>query len=181
MAFFGFANAEPSEPLYKEVRAVARTVARAGYGVVNGGGPGLMRAASEGAKLGGGKSVGVTFYPKEETIFEGRDPANPLDEEIKTESYLERTLKLLELGDVYLIFQGGSGTVSEFGMAWGLARIYFGHHKPLILYGSFWHDILESIGRNMRLRSEELKVYRIVDSPDEVLQAIADFEKDFRK
>jgi len=52
-------------------------------------------------------------------------------------NYVERTLKLLELGEIYVIFNGGTGTISEFGMAWGLARLYFGNHKPMVLFGQF--------------------------------------------
>ena len=134
-----------------------------------------MRAVSEGAKAGGGTVIGVTFYPKDITNFEGRDPNNPLDEEIVTRNYLERTLKLLELGDVYVVFAGGTGTISEFGMAWGLAKLYYGHHKPLILYGKFWQAIIDAFINNMRIRPEDLKVYKIVTSPEEAHAAIKEF------
>jgi predicted Rossmann-fold nucleotide-binding protein len=140
-----------------------------------------MRAVSEGAKAAKGKAIGVTFYPKDITNFEGRDPKNPIDKEIITKNYLERTLKLLELGDAYVVFRGGTGTISEFGMAWGLARLYFGHHKPLILYGSFWNDIIKSFERNMRIRPEDLKVYKVVDTPEEVYKAIQIFEDVLRE
>ncbi len=131
-----------------------------------------MRASSEGAKAGGGKSIGISFNPKDMTNFEGRDPNNPVDQEIILGNYVLRTLKLLEMGDVYVIFNGGTGTVSEFGMAWGLAKLYFGHHKPLLLFGSFWHEILESFGKNMLIRPEELEVYRIVNTPQQVLAEV---------
>ena len=78
----------------------------------------------------------------------------------------------MELGDAYVLFNGGTGTISEFGMAWGLARLYFGHHKPLILFGSFWHEVLEVIAKNMLIRPEEIRVYRIVTTPQEVLEEI---------
>lgn len=178
VTFLGFSEAKPDERLYERAKEVARLVAKAGYTVVNGGGPGVMRATSQGAKEVGGKTIGVTFYPKEDISYEGRDPQNPLDEEIKTANYLERTLKLLELGDIYIIFNGGTGTISEFGMAWGLARLYFGQHKPLILFGGFWYPLLEAVSQNMRIRPEELKVYRIVNEPEEVVPAIAEFEEE---
>lgn len=178
VTIMGFSETKPQERLYERAKEIGRLVAQAGYVVVNGGGPGVMRAVSEGAKEAGGRTIGVTFYPKDITNFEGRDPKNPLDEEIKTANYLERTLKLLELGDIYIIFNGGTGTISEFGMAWGLARLYFGHHKPLLLFGGFWYPILEAIGKDMLLRPEELKVYRIVNEPEEVVPAIREFEKE---
>ena len=136
-----------------------------------------MRAVSEGAKKVKGTAVGVTFYPKDITNFEGRDPDNPIDIEIKTKNYLERTLKLLELGDVYVVFKGGTGTISDFGMAWGLARLYFGKHKPLILYGSFWNNIVKSFIENMRLRPEDLKVFKVVTTPQDAYKAVEYFEE----
>lgn len=180
VTFFGFSETKPGEKLYQRAKNVGELVAKSGYTVVNGGGPGIMRAVSEGAKKAGGKTIGVTFYPEDISNFEGRDPKNPLDEEIKTANYLERTLKLLDLGDIYIIFNGGTGTISEFGMAWGLARLYFGHHKPLLLFGGFWYPILEAVGKDMKIRPEELKVYRIVNEPGEVVPAIKKFEKELK-
>lgn len=170
--FFGSSEVKPGSPEYDASYQTAKLLAQNGYLVINGGGPGIMRAASEGAKAGSGKCIGITFNPKDMTRFEGKDPNNPMDQEIMLEDYVSRTLKLLEMGDVYILFKGGTGTISEFGMAWGLARLYFGHHKPLILYGSFWHDILEAFGRNMLIRPEEIRVYRIVTTPQEVLEEI---------
>lgn len=176
ISYFGFADAPPTDPLYKEAYECSKYLTSKGFIAINGGGPGLMRAVSEGAKAAGGKVIGVTFYPQDITNFEGKDPKNPIDQEIKTANYLERTMKLLELGDVYVIFRGGTGTISEFGMAWGLARLYFGRHKPLILYGEFWNEIMISFKKNMRLRSDVLKVYKVADTPEEAYRAIEIFE-----
>lgn len=176
VACLGYADAKPGDPLYKDAYAVGEALAKAGFVVSNGGGPGVMRATSEGAKAAGGHVIGVTFYPKDVAIFEGRDKNNPIDEEIKTENYLARTLKLLEVGQAYVIFQGGTGTVSEFGMAWGLARLYFGHHKPLILYGKFWENIMATFIANMRMRPEEFQVYRVATTPEEVIKTLELFE-----
>ncbi len=181
VAVFGNANCEQGEELYKSVVAVTKKLAETGYTVVDGGGPGVMRAATEGAKLGGGKVIGVTLYPKDAPNFEGRDPKNLIDEEIKTATYVERTLTLMKEGQVYIVFNGGSGTISEFGMAWGLARIYFGHHKPLVLYGDFWKNVIKAFQDNMRIRPEELKVFKIVDSPEGVLRAIKEFEEEIER
>lgn len=172
VTFFGSSEVEPGNEVYDGAFRTAKLLAQEGYKIINGGGPGIMKASSEGAKVGGGKSIGITFNPKDMTHFEGRDPTNPMDEEIMCENYVERTIKLLEAGDVYVFFNGSTGTISEFGMAWGLARLYFGHHKPLILFGGFWHEILEAFGRNMLIRPEELKVYRIVTTPEEMLEEI---------
>ncbi len=177
ISYFCFADTGLSDPLYKEAYECAKFLASKGFVTINGGGPGSMRAVSEGAKAGGGNVVGVTFYPKDITNFEGRDPNNPLDEEVVTKNYLERTLKLLELGDIYIILKGGTGTISEFAMSWGLAKLYYGHHKPLILYGKFWNEIIKSFVDNMRVRPEDLKVFKVVENPQEALDAILMFEK----
>lgn len=181
ISYFGFADAAPNDPLYKEAYECAKFLTKKGFVAINGGGPGVMRAVSEGAKAVGGKAIGVTFYPEDITNYEGRDPENPMDEEIETKNYLERTMKLLELGDAYVIFRGGTGTISEFGMAWGLARLYFGHHKPLILYGEFWNEIIKDFKKNMRIRPEDLKVYKIVNTPSEAYEAIKFFENVLKK
>ncbi|MDO8577174.1 MAG: LOG family protein [Candidatus Daviesbacteria bacterium] len=179
VAIFGSSHTGEESALYNSAFAVCKRLAEAGYVIADGGGPGVMKAASLGAKAGGGKVVGITFQAEEIMHFEGRDLSNKIDVEIKTKNYLERTLTLLKEGQVYVIFNGGTGTISEFGMAWGLAKLYFGHHKPLILYGKFWENIIQAFKDNMIMRPEELEVYKIVDSPEAVLQAILDFEDDF--
>lgn len=182
VAIFGSSHIEENSPLplYNEAYAVCKKLAEAGYVIVNGGGPGVMRAASAGAKAGGGKVIGVTFQADKGMHFEGRDLLNQTDVEIKTKNYVERTLTLLKEGQVYVIFNGGTGTISEFGMAWGLAKLYFGHHKPLILYGKFWENIIRVFKDNMMMRTEELEVYKIVETADGVLQGILDFEKELK-
>lgn len=178
IAIFGFADAGTSDEEYYQARETAKLLALNGYAIVNGGGPGVMEAATVGAHEGGGRAIGVVLTSEREhmTTFEGPDSKNHLDEEIKCASYVERTLKILDIGDVYIIFNGGTGTISEFGMAWGLARLHFGHHKPLILFGSFWHEVIEAIGKNMKLRPEEMKVYHIVTSAEEVLMKVKTIE-----
>lgn len=178
VAVFGFADAEPGSKLYQDAYEVAKALAKAGYIVVDGGGPGVMEAATQGAKSAGGKVIGVTLYPKDAPNFEGRDPDNNLDQEIKTETYVERTLTLMKEGQIYIVFNGASGTMSEFAMAWGLARIYFGHHKPIILYGGFWYKIMKALKENLLVRPEEVQVYKVVTSPKDALKAIKEFEKE---
>lgn len=181
ISYLGFADAKPDDPLYEEAFAVSKYLTSKGYVAINGGGPGTMRAVSEGAKAANGTAVGVTFYPKDVANYEGRDKNNPFDIEIKTKNYLERTLKLLEMGDAYVIFKGGTGTISEFGMAWGLGRLYFGHHKPLILYGEFWNNIIKAFTENMRIRPEEMNVFKVASTPEEAYRQIQIFEEALKR
>lgn len=178
VAIFGSADVSEDSIVYQDTYKVAFVLAQAGYTVIDGGGPGVMRAATLGAQAANGRVVGVTFYPKDIKEFRGRDPKNTIDKEIKTKSYVERTLTLMKEGQVYVVFNGATGTLSEFAMAWGLARIYLGHHKPLILYGDFWKEIMDVLKRTMLIRQEELLVYKIVNCPSEVLLAIKEFEQE---
>lgn len=178
VAIFGYADAVENSHLFKNVMEVSKKLAEAGYTVVDGGGPGVMRAATLGAKDGGGRVIGVTLTKEVIPHFEGRDPKNLFDKEIKTKNFIERTLALMDAGQIYVVFNGGTGTISEFGMAWGLARLYFGHHKPLILFGSFWLNIIKAFEENMLLRDHDLEVLKVVDSPEQVLKAIIDFEEE---
>jgi len=169
---FGYSEAKKGSDLYRAAFQVAKLLAQNGYEIVNGAGPGVMQAATAGSHAGGGKAIGISFDASRMSFFEGRDPENKVDKEIEEKSYLERTMKLLELGDFYIVFNGGTGTLSEFAMAWGLARLYFGKHKPIIFYGQFWYEVIEVLAKNMKIRPKEKQVYRIVTSPEEVLEAV---------
>lgn len=177
---FGFADCQKEDPLYQDALEVSRLMAENGLEIVNGGGPGVMRAATEGAHEGGGKALVATFYPKFIENFEGKDPQNKADKEVIMNNYVDRTMKLLEMGQAYVVFNGGTGTLSEFGMAWGLAYLYFGHHKPLILYGGFWYPIMEVLVKNMRIgtRPGALKVYKIATTPEQVMEYLEEFDKE---
>lgn len=176
---FGFADCQPGSTLYKEALEVSRLMAQNGLEIVNGGGPGVMRAATEGAHEGGGTATVATFYPKFIENFEGKDQNNKADREVIMNNYVDRTMKLLELGNAYVIFNGGTGTLSEFGMAWGLAYLYFGHHKPLILYGDFWFPIVETLVSKMMIGSRPgaLRVYRIATTPEMVMKYLYEFDE----
>lgn len=180
ITFFGWSESHPGDAVYEAARDVAFLCAKHGLTVVSGGFGGEMEAAAKGAKEGGGKAIGVTFYPTLATNFEaGKEASEYLDHEVKTKTYLERTLRLIALGDAFICFNGGTGTLSEWGMAWGLARIYYGHHKPLIMYGKFWKEIVGAIEKNMYIRPIEKKVYKVVSSPHEALQALKDFDREY--
>jgi len=105
VTFLGYADAKQADDPFKAAYEVARLCAQKGYTIVNGGGPGVMKASTMGAKSAGGKAIGVTFFPKDIPVFEGRDETNKVDHLIVVENYLERTLKLLELGHIFVIFK----------------------------------------------------------------------------
>jgi len=176
IAFFGDANIPKDDPTYKAAYEAAKLLAENGFTIVNGGGPGVMDASTQGAQAGGGETISVTFYPEDATNYEGRYVANRTDEEIVTTNYISRMFKLLEHGDMFVIFKGGSGTMSEFGTAWVLAKLYYGHHKPFVLYGRFWEQIIDILRRNMNIDKQELSVFEIASSSGEVLAAVKKFQ-----
>ena len=178
---FGWSESRSGDAVYEAARETAHLLAGHGLTIVSGGFGGEMEAAARGAKEGGGRTIGVTFYPALATRFEGGAAASTyLDREIKTTTYLERTLKLIALGDAFICFNGGTGTISEWGMAWGLARIYYGRHKSLVLYGKFWRDIVNVIETKMHIRQEEKKVYQIVSGPLQAVRALMSVDRQYK-
>ncbi len=178
IAFFGDANVSEDDPDYIAAYNVAKLVAQKGFSIVNGGGPGIMNASTHGAEDAGGKTLAVTFDPVNAPGYEGRYVKNITDKEIKTTNYIERMFKLLENAHVFIIFKGGSGTISEFGTAWVLAKLYYGHHKPFILYGEHWKPIMDAINENMNIDAQENSVYEIVTRPEDVIPTIEKFQRD---
>lgn len=176
IAFFGDADISQADETYKAAFDVAGALACEGYVIVDGGGPGVMEAATSGATKCGGKTISVTFDPVNAPGYEGKYIGNVTDTEIVTTNYIERMFKLMESGDIFIIFRGGSGTMSEFGTAWALAKLYYGHHKPFLLYGEHWIPIIDAIKSNMNIDAKEMSVFEIVRNKDEVLAAIQKFE-----
>jgi len=87
VSFLGYADAQEGGELYESAKETARVMAEHGVINVNGGGPGVMRASTEGAHEGGGKAYIATFYPKHIETFEGKDPLNKADKEIIMNTY----------------------------------------------------------------------------------------------
>jgi len=176
VTFFGDGDRQcEREKHYQEAFAVAKLLAKNGYIIINGGGPGVMKAATLGAKAGNGLAEIVILDPdKEPANYEGVDKENLVsaDRVIKTSTYEDRLKKLMELGDVFIIFRGGTGTISEIGMAWNRAKYEYGHHEPLIFFGEFWKKIVDDLTSGLKLEDKEKKVVEVVKSPEEVLKLL---------
>ncbi len=181
VALFGSADIDEEHPLYKEAFNVARYLAYRDMVVVNGGGPGVMDAATKGAQAVGGETLTVTFNPdRDMSEFEGKFNDNVPDHEIKTANYVERMFGLMEHADVFVCFQGGTGTLSEWATAWLLAHLYHGKHKPLILYGEFWDEVMKVITQHFFIGEKEHEVYRIVKDEEGLIAAIMEFETELQ-
>jgi hypothetical protein len=106
IAFFGDADISEADETYKAAFDVAEALAKEGYVVVDGGGPGVMEAATSGARKGEGKTISVTFDPLNAPGFEGKYIGNVTDKEVVTTNYIERMFKLMEYSDMFIIFKG---------------------------------------------------------------------------
>lgn len=177
VTFFGSSTESAGDDNFEIAKKAAAAVAETGRTIINGGGPGVMLAATLGAKEAKGKTIAVYYRPELATNFEGKVAANIADKSYEEANYILRTKRLLELGDAYVVFNGGTGTISEFAMAWGVARLYIDHHKPLILYGDFWHHLMADFKEHMMIRPDEQSVYSIVNSSEELLMTLEKYEK----
>lgn len=172
ITFFGDSAIPEDDPIYKSVFEAAKLLAKNEYTIVNGGGPGLMKAATDGAESVNGKTSAIYWEPKLASFFEGKNVTNVTDETEAYSNYMMRTLGLIEKGDAYVVCKGGTGTLSEFGMVWALGKLYYGAHKPVILYGDFWDELIIAIQKSMYIDEVELSVLYNARTPEEILSLL---------
>ena len=142
VAMFGSARALPEDPVYVAARGVAREVARAGFDVLTGGGPGVMEAASRGCREGGGLNVGLTIeLPNEQAT-------NPfVEREVRFRYFFARKLMFVSHSCAFLIFPGGFGTLDEAFEALTLVQTHKIPHFPVLLFGGdYWSGLLRQLG-----------------------------------
>ena len=176
VAFMGDAEAKRYSSHYKAAYKIAYLLAKSGYIIVNGGGPGVMLASTLGAKKAGGRVELVVIYSKDKPKnFEGTHKKNIelADKTYYKDDYAKRMEKLVEIADAFVFFKGGTGTISEIGLTWELAKFgYGGCYEPLIFYGKFWKKILNDMKRSLPLTKDETTVYGIANSPKAVLEML---------
>jgi uncharacterized protein (TIGR00725 family) len=182
VAFFGSADIHVDSQLYKEVYECAQLLAQHGRIIVNGGGPGVMQASTQGAESVGGKTIGVTLHADKDDLpeFEGQAAGNNLTLEIATRNYIDRMFGLMTQADVFVCFRGGTGTLSEWATAWLLAHLYYGHHKPMVLYGEFWFEVMDLINESFMIGEKERNVYRVVENKNQLLAVLEGLEREYR-
>lgn len=167
VAVFGSSEARQGEALYEEARRLGSLLAAAGYRVVTGGYGGVMEGASRGAREAGGRTLGVTS-----SIFRERRPNPYLSEVVETGSLTERTRVLVETSDAYLILHGKSGTLQELTLVWALHRAGSLPARPVILLGAAWGRLLGHLVAEEMLAEVELRITRVVASPEEALHVL---------
>ena len=143
VAFFGSARVSQDHAAYSQARDVARAVARAGFNILTGGGPGLMEAANRGCKEGGGLSVGLNIRLPEEQRLNGF-----VERGIQFRYFFIRKLMFVKYSCAFLIFPGGYGTLDEAFEALTLVQTHRIPHFPVLLFGhDFWQDLNELLDR----------------------------------
>jgi ribulose-phosphate 3-epimerase len=177
IAFLGGAAWNETELPYKEAFEVAKVLAEAGYEIVNGGGPGVMRASTKGGHAGGGRVIAVTYHPnKTKRHYEGVDLENDFDDEIITLDYFDRTKVMLQTTQLHIIFKGSLGTLSELGMSWISSWIHEPNNKPIILFGEFWKDYLAVLDKHAKISDAEKSIVKVCTTTQEVLEYVRSLE-----
>jgi hypothetical protein len=173
VACFGDAAISKSSKEFKDVFGVAKKLAENGFIVVNGGGTGVMLAATLGAKAGGGRVETVVIDPKVKMgkLFKEECEENKENSDLRIEmpDYERRLAKLVEIADAFVIFKGGTGTLAEIGLVWNKAKIDYGHHEPLIFFGKEWEEITKTLIKDLGYEPAEKQVFKVVTSANEVI------------
>ncbi len=178
VAFLGGAGWKEYELPFKGAYDTAKILAENGYEIINGGGPGVMRAATKGAHAGGKESVVITYHPsKTKRHYEGVDPENDFDFEVVTLDYFDRTKVMLQTTDAHVVFNGSIGTLSELGMTWISSWIHYPNSKPIVLFGDFWNEYIKFVKTYMLLDHGEENMMKICHSAEEVLDYLNGFNE----
>lgn len=137
---FGSSRPKQGEEEYTVAHDLGAALARAGFVVCNGGFGGSMEASARGAKEAGGTTIGVTF-----TALGPRQANAWVDQVVQEETLINRTMKLVQLGDAYVVLKGGTGTLLELSVVWELINKGLMQEKPIIILGSFWQGVVNTL------------------------------------
>lgn len=173
VSIFGSARARPDSEEYKAAEKLAGLLVQAGFGVITGGGPGIMEAANKGASEAGGVSVGLHIkLPSEQSC-------NPyVKTRLNFRYFFVRKFIFVKYAKAYIVMPGGMGTIDELSEAFVLAQTGRSKPFPITLYdSSFWSGLLEWFKRKMAannfISEDELsRLLTICDTPEEVVNYI---------
>lgn len=178
VSIFGSARTKVTSPYYKLAEEIAFKLTREGYGVISGGGPGIMEAANKGAKAGGGKSVGLNIVlPFEQTsnLFVDND------KNINFDYFFVRKTIFLKYSQGFIAMPGGFGTLDELFEAITLIQTNKVAHFPIVLVGKkYWEGLLSWVKQTMLLEEnniseKDLELFKVVDTSDEAVVIINEF------
>src|SRR4051812_3733206 len=174
VTIFGSARTRPDDPIYAAAVETASLLAKAGFGIITGGGPGIMEAANKGAQEGDNLSIGCNI----ELPFEQH--SNPyLDISLDFRYFFVRKTLFVKYSNAFVIFPGGFGTMDELFEALTLIQTKKVNNFPVILYGShYWNGMMNWL-RDTMLEMEnispgDLDLLRVSDEPEEICQWVCD-------
>lgn len=177
VSIFGSARTKPGDKIYELAADTAKKVTEKGFGVITGGGPGIMEAANRGASEGRGKSVGLGIdLPFEQGVNEFVDP----DYTITFHYFFARKVMFVKYAQGFIVFPGGFGTLDEFFEAMTLIQTQKITRFPVILFGSdYWEGLVKWIKDKMvkegTISSDDVDLFQLTDDPAEAVDIICDF------
>jgi uncharacterized protein (TIGR00730 family) len=177
ISIFGSARTKPDEIYYQKAERMAMKLVDEGYGVITGGGPGIMEAANKGAQAAGGKSVGLNItLPHEQKPNEYID----IDKSIDHNFFFVRKMMFVKYAQAFIIFPGGLGTMDELFEVFTLVQTNKIDKIPIVLYGSdFWGGLKDWIIKTMKgngyISDGDENLLEIVDSTDAAMEIIKKF------
>lgn len=171
VTFFGSARFEETHAYYKDARSLAQHVARLGFTVLTGGGPGLMEAANRGARDVGGRSVGCNIQLGIEQA-----PNQYLDKWVRIRYFFVRKTLLIKYSFAFIVLPGGFGTMDEFFEALTLTQTKKILRFPIIIFDRDFHkdliDHIEWMKKKQTISEEDAELILFTDSIDEVVEFI---------
>ena len=174
VSIFGSARTKNDDPYYKAAEETAALLARVGFAVITGGGPGIMEAANKGAFEAGGQSIGCNI----ELPFE--QGSNPyLSQSLKFKYFFVRKMMFVKYSLGFIIFPGGFGTLDELFEALTLIQTKKIRNFPVVLFGTtYWEGLLNWIRdpamKEGKITAQDLKLLHVTDSPAEVVKIIVE-------
>lgn len=182
VSIFGSARTKPDHKYYQLAEKIAYKITKAGYGVITGGGPGIMEAGNKGAHLGGGTSVGLNIDLPFEQHF---NPYIDSDKNLQFDYFFVRKVMFVKYSQGFVVMPGGFGTLDELFEAITLIQTNKIGKFPIILVGSdFWGGLIDWIKKTLleesnNISPKDLELFKIVDSADEVVQVLDSFYKKY--
>lgn len=174
VAIFGASQTKGNDPYYNQAAVLASKIVKKGFGVITGGGPGIMEACNEGAKAAGGKSCGLCIdLPTEE------EPNPFIDQKylLRFRYFFVRKVMFVRYAQAFVVFPGGFGTVDELFEALTLIKTKKISAFPVFLVGkAYWSGLVEWLKAvplaHHNIEPEDLKIMTVTDDLDEVVAGI---------
>ncbi len=183
VSIFGSARTKEKNPYYKQGVDIAYKLSKEGYGIISGGGPGIMEAANKGAKKANGKSVGLCIdLPMEQHSNEYIDPDKLFD----FRYFFVRKVMFMKYAQGFVVLPGGYGTLDELFEALTLIQTEKIHKFPIVLIGeAYWRGLMDWIDETMLLREqnispEDMDLVLITDDLDEAVDHINKFYSEYQ-